>query len=316
MRAGDLPAEQAAVLRTIQQSAARTARLRTRMLSADPDIATATAIVGDIEKSTHQRTRAEASANALGIPAQWIKRARELGQDGHEWSEDQLFARPVRPRGRSPTSRLTQHTRQLTEMAALAAARTHRLTIEGIEWEPAPAAVRQFRTNMHIVWACAARAADAMRIRGREPGRPWEISDAEWRQLVGRHANAPLASIEQEWRRYAEPQIAERAQNSLTELRRILNSVAPPASAVDWEEPPRPDALIVRAQEALHAVLRERLFQQPTRTRPSRSALSPIGSAITDIMPATGNRAWYAAPHLNTAAAPAAAPQRDFGVDR
>ncbi|MEU5762235.1 hypothetical protein [Nocardia sp. NPDC047648] len=315
-RAGDLPAEQAAVLRTIQQSAARTARLRTSMLSADPDIATAITILGHIEQSTHQRKRAEASAASLGIPTQWIKHARELGHAGHEWSEDQLFARPVPARGRSPTSRLTQHTRQLTEMAAIAAARTHRLTVEGIEWEPAPAAVRQFHANMQAIWACAALRVDVIRLRGRDPGRPWEISDAGWRQLVGRHADAALPSIEEAWRRYADPHIAEQAHNSLTELRRGLNSTAMPHSAADWEKPPSPDALIVRAQNALHMVLRERLYDEGSRTRPARGAVPPIRSAITDIMPATGNHAWYAAPHLSTSPAPAAEPQRDLGVDR
>ncbi|MFD8248130.1 hypothetical protein [Nocardia sp. NPDC059691] len=315
VRAGDLPAEQAAVLRTIQQSAARTARLRKRLLAADPDIATATKLLTQIEKCTEKCKRAEASADTLGVPGQWVKRAQELGQAGHEWSDEQRFAQPVRPRGRSPASRLTQHTRQLTEMAAIAAVRTHRLTVEGIEWEPTPTAARQFRANMQAVWACAVRTADVMRLRGHEPGHAWAINDAEWRQLVGRYANAPLPSIEQAWLRYADPHIAEKAHNSLTELRRTLNSAAKPASAVDWEEPPRPDALILSAQDGLRMLLRERLYDEPPRTRPARGAVAPIRSAITDIMPAAGNHAWYAAPHLNSSAASAAEPQRDSGVD-
>lgn len=316
VRAGDLPPEQAALLRTIQQLAARTARLRSRMLDADPDIATATQMLAQIEKCTQQRKHAETRADTLGVPGQWIKRAQELGRAGQSWSDEQLFAQPVQPRGRSPISRLAEHTRQLTEMAAITAARTHRLTVEGIEWEPAPAAMRHFRANMQAVWACAALRADAIRLRGRDPGRPWEISDAQWRQVVARQANAPLPSIEEAWRRYADPHIAEKAHNSLTELRRGLNSTAKPSSAADWEKPPRPETLIARAQDALHTLLRERLYDDGFRTRPARGAVPPIRSAITDIMPATGNHAWYAAPHLSTSAAPAAQPQRDLGVDR
>ncbi|MBF6341253.1 hypothetical protein IU450_36040 [Nocardia abscessus] len=316
VRAGDIPVEQAALLRTIQQLAARTARLRQRMLSADMDVTKFSEMLTHIEGFTQQRKHAEASADRIGIPAQWIKRAQEFGLAGQEWSDEQRFPKPARPRGRRVRSRLIQDTRQLTDMAVIAAVRTHRLTIAGIEREPAPTAARQFRANMRAVWACTSGAADALRLTRQEPGSPWEITDAELRDLVGRYADLPLASLDEAWRRYAAPHIAEKAHNSLTELRRTLHTAAKPSSAVEWEEPPRPDALITRAQDALHTLLRDRLFDEPPRTRRARGVVAPVGSAITDIMPAKGNFRWYAAPHLNNPPASPAEPQRDLGVDR
>ncbi|MEU2042680.1 hypothetical protein [Nocardia niwae] len=269
-----------------------------------------------IEGFTQQRKRAETSAHSIGVPAQWIKRAHEWGRAGQEWSDEQRLPKPARPRGRRIRSRLTDDTRQLNDMAVIAAVRTHRLTIAGIEREPAPTAARQFRANMQALWACAARAADALRMTRQEPGSPWELTDADLRQLVSRYADVPLSSLDEAWRRYAVPYIAEKAHNSLAEMHRTLHTTTVPSSAVDWEEPPRPDALITRAQDALHTLLRDRLFDDPPPTRRARGVVAPIGSAITDIMPAKSNRAWYAAPHLDNRPASAAEPQRDVGIDR
>ncbi|MGY2116598.1 hypothetical protein ACW9HR_22060 [Nocardia gipuzkoensis] len=316
MRAGDIPPEQAALLRTIQQLAARTARLRQRMLASDPDVAAATEMLSQMEGITSKRKGVEAKADTIGVPARWVTRAQELGQAGQKWSDEQLFPQPVRSTRRQSVSHLRNDIRQLTDMAAISAARTHRLTIEGIEFEPAPTAARQFRTNMQALWTRAARSADAIRLRGRNPDHSWAITDAEWQDLLGRYSGHPLPLIEESWRRYSVPKIAEEANQSLTELRRSMHRGPMPPSAVDWEEPPRPDVLIRRAQETLHTVLRSRLDADPPRTRPARRPGTSIGSAIDDVMPASASRAWYAAPHLNDPIAPAAQPQRDIGADR
>ncbi|MBF6302778.1 hypothetical protein IU459_35380 [Nocardia amamiensis] len=296
--------------------AARTARLRQRMLTSDLDVAATTEMLSEIEKFTLKRKLVEDKADTIGVPARWVHRAQELGRAGHTWSDEQLFPQPVRSTGRKAVSRLAQDTRQLTDMAAVTAVRTHRLTIEGIEWEPAPSAARQFRTNMQALWTRSARAADAIRLKGQEPGQPWDTSDAEWQHLLRHYMEHPLHHVDESWRRYTAPSIAEKANHSLTELRRTMHATPKPPSAVDWEEPPRPDVLIRRAQEALHTLLRDRLDADPPRTRAARRAGTSIGAAITDIMPpAAAALSWYAAPHLNNRIPPAAEAQRDIGAD-
>ncbi|MEV0027906.1 hypothetical protein [Nocardia sp. NPDC050793] len=251
-RVGDLPREQAALLRTIHHLAAEGARLRHTMnttTSSAADHARALTQLGNLDRD---RELTEIAARNQGLPPTWVEQARQAGQTGRAWTDEQLLRTPPRQQtGRRTVKRVTADIRQLVDMAALTAAREHLLTAQGFTSEPEPAAAQQLRRTMEALWTRAVHTAAAIGMNERERTRAFTLTD-QVEQRTEQYLLYGLDELNAEWRSHTNPEIAASVRRSLSSLRRDARTTVT-TSIPDLIDAylPKPAELRARARAAL-----------------------------------------------------------------
>ncbi|WP_068056358.1 hypothetical protein [Nocardia xishanensis] len=251
-RVGDLPREHAALLREIHQLAAESARLRHTMHTDRLSAADSTAVLDQLGHLDRERELTEIAARSQGIPPSWVDQARQAGQTGRAWTDEQLLGAPTRQQtGRRTVKRVIADTAQLVDMAAITAAREHLLTLHGITSEPEPAAAQQLRRNMDALWTRATRTAAAIGMSGRERARAFTITDEHVRQRTEHYLHYGLDELNAEWRNHASPAVAASVRRSLSSLRRDARTTTTPSNPDLDADLPKPAELRDRARAVL-----------------------------------------------------------------
>ncbi|WP_280362810.1 hypothetical protein [Nocardia wallacei] len=304
MRAGSIPAEQAAMLRGIQDLAVEGARLRGEMHAHADDLQEMSRLLHDANTIDRDRVLAEIAARTAGVPAAWVDHVRERGSVGHAWDDQQLLPAPPAGRRRRSERSVADDTRQLTEMAVLSVVREHLLASEGILDDPEPIRAQQFHRNMAALTARMLIVARAIGMTNAERAALWESRD--WQHHVGpvlhRYSRDDIDTL---WRRYANPDIAARVRASQVGWRRAMRKHPPPPAALNELHPPPPSYLLRQARDALHTL---------TTATPQIGTDTSIGTAVDTAFPDTDhNRGWTPTP----ADTPGRAPTHpDPGTDR
>ncbi|MEU2258119.1 hypothetical protein ABZ540_33655 [Nocardia xishanensis] len=251
-RVGDLPHEHTALLREIHYLAAESARLRQTTDTASLSVTDHARALTQLERLDRERELTEIAARSQGIPPSWVAQARQAGRAGRAWTDEQrLRAAPRQQTGRRTVKRVVADARQLVDMAALTAAREHRLTAHGFTSEPEPAAAQQLRRNMEALWTRAVRTAAAIEMSGRERARAFTITDEQLQQRTEQYLHYGLDELNAEWRSHANPAVAASVRRSLSSLRRETRTIATPSTPELDADLPKPAQLTDRARAAL-----------------------------------------------------------------
>ncbi|WP_435592150.1 hypothetical protein [Nocardia sp. bgisy118] len=233
-RVGDLPREHAVLLREIHHLAAESARLRHTMHTDRLSAADSAGVLDQLGHLDRERELTEIAARSQGIPPSWVEHARQAGQTGRAWTDEQLLRAPTRQQaGRRTVKRVIADAAQLVDMAAITAAREHLLTLHGIASEPEPAAAQQLRRNMDALWTRATRTAAAIGMSGRERARAFTITDEHLQQRTEQYLHYGLDELNAEWRNHASPAVAASVRRSLSSLRRDARTTSSSTSELD-----------------------------------------------------------------------------------
>ncbi|WP_067837308.1 hypothetical protein [Nocardia lijiangensis] len=274
VRVADLPPEHAILLGEVYRFAAEGARLRHAMQTTRLTAADSVQLLERLGEVDRDRELTEIQARGEGVPGSWVDQARQAGQSGREWRREQLLRAPTRTQaGRRTVKRVVADTRQLTDMAAITAARERLLTSSGVTNDPEPAAAQQLRRNMDALWTRATRTAAAIGMSEKERARAFTVTDEQLRQQIAHYLDYPLDELNALWHRHTTPDIAASVRRSLSSLRRSPSPNAAPIPDLD-QELPKPAQLRERARTALG----EAVADQP-------SSATAIEEAIAAAMP-------------------------------
>ncbi|MFF0532896.1 hypothetical protein ACFYT3_31560 [Nocardia amikacinitolerans] len=274
-RVGDLPGEQAALLRQIHRLAAQGARLRRTLRTANLSAADSMKALEQLGHVDRDRDLSEIHARSQGIPGSWVDQARQAGQAGSQWSSEQPLRAPARQQaGRRTVKRVVADVGRLVDMAALTAAREHLLTIEGFSGEPEPVAAEQLRRNMAAVWTRAVHTAAAIGMSGRERARAFALTE-QLPQRIEQYLAYGLDELNAEWHQHANPEVAASVRRSLSSLRRDARTTTTLIPDLDTDLP-APTELTGRAR----AILRQTVAAEDTESGAATEAA--IAAALPD----------------------------------
>ncbi|MFD4433948.1 hypothetical protein, partial [Nocardia sp. NPDC058497] len=232
----DLPAEQAEVLANIHDLARRASAIR-REQRHSPELA----------RLDFDRSIAEITAAALGVPAVWINQARELGTKNRAWQPTTVLRDPPKDNVvRRGFGRVVADTDRIADMAAVTVVREHHLQHAGIDGEPEPAVAHQLWRNMEALRTRVIYTADAINMDSARRARSWTVTDANLANRVHAHSHLAVDDLTALWRDLGTPAIAASVRSSLASLRRTTT-----ASVELDMEPATTQDLLTRAREQL-----------------------------------------------------------------
>ncbi|WP_327097029.1 hypothetical protein OIE68_45420 [Nocardia vinacea] len=289
-RSGEIPPEQAALLRRIHQLAADATRLRQTDHTADAGTPPTPQVLAQIAAIDRDRDLTEIAARARGVPASWVDTVRRLGQTGRAWTDDHLLPTPRPGPGRRNLERVVDDTRQLADMAAITVVRDHLLAAAGITSEPDPVAAQQLRRNMNALWTRATTTATSIGMRAEDRADTFDAVARDVGTHVERYRHYSLDNLDAQWRTYTTSTIADGVRRSLKSLRRTDRVTTTTSSSSDaaFEKPPTPNALLDHARHALDTAHTDR-----------SDAGAVIDAAVTDAMPDAATHDWDTTTHAH-----------------
>lgn len=232
----DLPAAQAEVLAQIHDLACQGAAMR-RVQGHSPELA----------QIDRDRSLAEATASARGVPAAWINQARELGTRNRAWRRSTILRDPPKNNvARRGFGRVVDDTRRLADMAAVTAVREHNLHSRGIDADPEPVVAHQLRRNMDALRTRIIYTADAIKMSPAQRVRSWTVTDAVLAERVQAHRHLAVEDLTALWRDLGTPAVAASVRSSLSSLRRTTTA----SSELDMA-PATTQDLLARARQQL-----------------------------------------------------------------
>ncbi|WP_280335687.1 hypothetical protein [Nocardia wallacei] len=248
----DIPPEQVAMLRQIQQLSVESRRLLTRLYgSGDPARADRQTVarLNDVER---QRELTEITARAAGVAPEWIDHVRNLGRRGVPWSSTQPLPAPTTRPVNEAVERAGADMEKLKDMAAVDAAYLRQYWLVAGRLPDRVVAEGLLR-NMEALWMRAGRTAHARGLPAQQRTDLWTTSAAEWQHRVRGYLVGPsVAELEIRWHTYASPTIARDARRTLKRLQ--YDGLHGPGVPLPDPMPPRPHELLGQARDALTAV--------------------------------------------------------------
>ncbi|MBF6176039.1 hypothetical protein [Nocardia blacklockiae] len=305
VRAGSIPAEQAAMLRGIQHLAVEGARLREQMHAHADNLQEMSRILHDANTIDRDRVLAEIAARTAGIPAVWVDHVRERGRMGQAWDDRQMLPTPPAGRRRRSERTIADDTGQLTDMAAVTVVRDHLMALDGVDKDPEPIRAQQFHRNMAALTSRMLLVARAIGMTSQERSALWD-TPPDWQHHIGHYLHHYRRDdVDTLWRRYANPDIAARARASQVGWRRTMRKHPPPPTPSNEVRPPPPNYLLRQARDALCTL---------TATPPAPGTDTTISAAVDTLLPDTDHhRGWTPVSEDRHDAAPA---PREPGADR
>ncbi|GGN66043.1 hypothetical protein [Nocardia rhizosphaerihabitans] len=232
----ELPAAQAEVLAQIQDLARQGAAMR-REHDHSPELV----------QIDRDRSLAEATASARGVPAVWINQARELGTRNRAWRRSTVLRDPPKNNVvRRGFGRVVDDTRRLADMAAVTAVREHYLHSRGIDADPEPVVAHQLRRNMEALRTRIIYTADAIKMSPVQRVRSWTVTGAILTERVHSHRHLAVEDMTALWRDHGTPAVAASVRSSLSSLRRTTTA----SSELDMA-PATTQDLLTRARQQL-----------------------------------------------------------------
>ncbi|MFE7718589.1 hypothetical protein ACFU44_06055 [Nocardia rhizosphaerihabitans] len=232
----DLPAAQAEVLAEIHDLARRGATARRELEHSR-----------ELEQLDWDRSLAEATASARGVPAVWINQARELGTRNRAWRPTTVLRDPPKNNVvRRGFGRVVDDTRRLADMAAVMVVREHYLHSRGIDADPEPVVAHQLRRNMEALRTRIIYTADAIKMSPVQRVRSWTVIDAVLAEGVNAHRRLAVDDLTAVWRDLGTPAVAASVRSSLSSLRRTTTA----SSELDMA-PATTQDLLTRARQQL-----------------------------------------------------------------
>ncbi|MFE2999736.1 hypothetical protein ACFXG4_32645 [Nocardia sp. NPDC059246] len=189
------------------------------------------------------REEVETHATAIGIAAEHIDDARLLGNRGFRVHSDARSGNPVREK---MIDDVVADTWQLQHMAALhVVGALHPGTIgPGTDSE----AAAQFERNMAAVWMRATAVSHAISLTAEERAGMWATDTTGWQRVLAATVDTyDTQDLEERWRVYAWPGLADEAHRDLRALG------IDPADAFAPEPIPSPRAIYEQISIALDA---------------------------------------------------------------
>ncbi|KZM70426.1 hypothetical protein [Nocardia terpenica] len=266
VRGGDIPVEQAAVLREVQRLAAEEARLHAAS-QAPGDFRRSVQLVGEISAAGRARSIAEMTAEVAGVPRGWIGRVRRLGQAGRLWDDGQLLpVPPPHPRRRRTAERVEQDAAQLMRLVAVTVVREHRLSVDGSVGDSDPQLAPRMRRVMDLLWARAGLTAYAIGMTPQERDRLWSIDDRGWCDQVNGFLHFPGDELDEIGRIHATDDHVAVLRESVRRLRTATGVGGDPAvsSTVTDRLPAPPGQMLTRARAAAHTLLAQHRHYEAT----------------------------------------------------
>ncbi|MEU6585897.1 hypothetical protein [Nocardia sp. NPDC046763] len=187
------------------------------------------------------REEVETHAKAIGIAQEHIDDARLLGNRGFRVHSDARFGNPVREK---MIDGVVADTWQLQHMAALhMVGALHPSTIgAGTDSE----AAAQFERNMAAVWMRATAVSHAISLTAEEYAGMWATDTTAWQRVLAATVDTyDTQGLEERWRVYAWPGLADEAHRDLRALG------IHPADAFAPEPIPSPRAMYEQISTAL-----------------------------------------------------------------
>lgn len=232
----DLPAAQAEVLAQIHDLGCQGAAMR-RVQGHSPELA----------QIDWDRSLAEATACARGVPAVWINQARDLGTRNRAWRRSTVLRDPPKNNVvRRGFGRVVDDTGRLADMAAVTAVREHYLHSRGIDADPEPVVAHQLRRNMDALRTRIIYTADAIKMSPVQRVRSWTVTDAVLAERVQDHRHLAVEDLTAVWRDHGTPAVAASVRSSLSSLRRTTAA----SSELDMA-PATTQDLLTRARQQL-----------------------------------------------------------------
>ncbi|MEU3010111.1 hypothetical protein [Nocardia asteroides] len=257
----DLPPAQAEILAQIHDLARRGAVLR-RDHDHSPELA----------QLDWDRSLAEATASARGVPVVWINQARELGTKNRAWRPSIVLRDPPKNNVvRRGYGRVVDDTRRLCDMAAVAVVREHHLYSIGADADPEPVVAHQLRRNMEALRTRVIYTADAINMSPAQRVRSWTVTDAVLAERVHAHRHLAAEDLTALWRDLGTPAVAASVRSSLSSMRRA----AAASSELDMA-PATTQELLARARQQLG---------RPTTPQAAAEAGRVIDAAVDAAMP-------------------------------
>ncbi|MFD5179415.1 hypothetical protein ACFWM1_26650 [Nocardia sp. NPDC058379] len=193
------------------------------------------------------RSLAEATASARGVPAVWINQAREAGTSNRAWRPGTMLRDPPKNNVvRRGYGRVVDDTRRLADMAAVAVVREHHLHSIGVDADPEPVVAHQLRRNMEGLRTRIIYTADAINMSPAQRARSWTITDAVLAERVHAYRHLAAEDLTALWRDLGTPAVAASVRSSLSSLRRT----AAASSELDLA-PATTQDLVARARQQL-----------------------------------------------------------------
>lgn len=232
----DLPTEQAEALAQVHDLARRANAIR-REQRHSPELA----------RLDFDRSIAEITAAARGVPAVWINQARELGTKNRAWQPTTVLRDPPKNNVvRRGFGRIVADTDRIAGMAAVTVVREHHLQHTGIDGEPEPAVAHQLWRNMEALRTRIIHTADAINMDPSQRTRSWTVTDANLADRVRAHSHLAVDDLTALWRDLGAPAIAASVRSSLASLRRTTT-----AGVESGMEPATTQDLLTRARDQL-----------------------------------------------------------------
>src|SRR5690606_3798970 len=197
----------------------------------------------ELAQLDRDRSIAEIEAAASGIPPVWITQARESGSQGRAWRPNTVLRAPPKHRVvRRGYGRIVADTALLGEMAAVSVVRERHHRVLGIDTEPEPGVLDQFRRNMHALRARVMYTAATLKMGPAQRERAWTVKDGALAEHVQTRVHLPGEELTALWRDLATPAIAASVRSSIPH-RRPADTAADPVT-----QPPAIRELLDRAR--------------------------------------------------------------------